>query len=108
MKSQIKVDDFYNIDVFCKMKIKTANSFFDKFFGFMFKKNADYAILFINCFSVHTFFMRFDIDVIFLDKKGNIVYIKKNVRPWRIVPPVRNAAHILEIPANLLKLRSNP
>jgi uncharacterized membrane protein (UPF0127 family) len=83
------------------MKIVKANNFFLRFAGFMFQKNPDYALLFENCASVHTFFMRVDLDIVFLDKNGQIVKSRKNVKPWRIVFPVKNAVSILEIPSFL-------
>src|SRR5262245_24678978 len=36
------------------------------------------------CESVHTFFMRFAIDVVFVDRAGQIVKICPHVKPWRI------------------------
>lgn len=35
------------------------------------------------CNSVHTFFMRFPIDVVFLDRDLRIVSVAADVRPWR-------------------------
>src|SRR5256885_10504814 len=35
--------------------------------------------------SVHTFFMRFAIDVVFLTPDGDVVKVASNVRPWRAV-----------------------
>lgn len=53
-----------------------ANTFLDRLFGYMFRKNPHHeAILFKPCNSIHTFFMNFNIDVLFLDK--NMVVIKK-------------------------------
>jgi uncharacterized membrane protein (UPF0127 family) len=83
------------------MKIVKADNLFLRFSGFMFKKNPDYALLFENCKSVHTFFMRFDLDLIFIDKNGLTAEIKKNVKPWRVIFPVKNAVSILEIPSYL-------
>lgn len=37
--------------------------------------------------SFHTFFMRFSIDMFFFDKDFNVVQIRKNVRPWRLISP---------------------
>ena len=34
--------------------------------------------------SIHTFFMRFPIDVVFLDRNGVVVKLVANVRPWRV------------------------
>ncbi|MDR2191767.1 MAG: DUF192 domain-containing protein [Endomicrobium sp.] len=83
------------------MKIVKAERFLLRFLGFMFKKPSDYALLFENCKSVHTFFMRFNLDIVFLDKSGRVIKTKKNVKPWRIVLPVKNAVSILEIPSFL-------
>ncbi|AKL97820.1 DUF192 domain-containing protein [Endomicrobium proavitum] len=84
-----------------KLKILQAKTFLERFCGFMFKENAGYALFFKNCTSVHTFFMKFNINVVFLNKKNEIISIKKNVRPWRLVLPVKNAVSILEIPTEI-------
>ncbi len=44
---------------------------------------SDEGLLIEPCNSVHTFFMRFTIDVAFLDREGNIVRTVANLRPWR-------------------------
>ena len=36
-----------------------------------------------KCNCIHTFFMRFPIDAMFLDKNGRTVKVVRNVRPWR-------------------------
>jgi hypothetical protein len=48
--------------------------------------------------SVHMFFMRFAIDVVFLDRSDTIVKIVPNLRPWRIAL-ARRARTALELPA---------
>ena len=48
--------------------------------------------------SVHMFFMRFAIDVVFVDKARTIVKIVPNLRPWRIAMALR-AKSALELPA---------
>jgi uncharacterized membrane protein (UPF0127 family) len=48
--------------------------------------------------SVHTFFMRFPIDVVFLDKAKTIVKIVHDLRPWRAAG-ARKAVAALELPA---------
>ena len=39
-----------------------------------------------DCPSVHTFFMRFSIDVVFVDKSLKVTNIHKNLNPWRMTP----------------------
>ncbi len=48
---------------------------------------------------IHTFFMRFAIDLVFLDRGGRIVRIVPNVKPWRITAPVLGARSVLELEA---------
>ena len=45
-----------------------CKSFFSRLKGFMFTKNIDKALLFDRCNSIHTFFMKENIDVIMCDK----------------------------------------
>ncbi|MCL2144942.1 MAG: DUF192 domain-containing protein [Endomicrobia bacterium] len=81
------------------IKIAEAKTFKDKFLGFMFKKTADYGILFEKCNSIHTFFMRFNIDVIFMDKNKTVIKEVRNLKPWRIAVCLE-AHYVLEIPSN--------
>jgi uncharacterized membrane protein (UPF0127 family) len=48
--------------------------------------------------SVMTFFMRFPIDVVFLDRSNTIVGISHTLRPWRLAGS-RRAIASLELPA---------
>jgi uncharacterized membrane protein (UPF0127 family) len=50
------------------------------------------------CPSVMTFFMRFTIDVVFLDRENTIVGIAHTLRPWRVAG-ARRAHASLELPA---------
>jgi uncharacterized protein len=48
--------------------------------------------------SVHMFFMRFPIDVVFLDRDRKVVGIRHGLRPWRVAG-ARHAVAALELPA---------
>jgi uncharacterized membrane protein (UPF0127 family) len=48
--------------------------------------------------SVHTFFMRFAIDIVFLDRDGRVLRIAESVRPWRTAA-ARGAKSVLELRA---------
>ena len=48
--------------------------------------------------SVHTFFMRFPIDVLFLDREMHVLRIARELRPWRVAA-CRKARAVLELPA---------
>jgi uncharacterized membrane protein (UPF0127 family) len=54
--------------------------------------------------SIHTCFMKFPIDVAFVSKAGVVVYLKENIKPWRmIVAPMLKSTDCLELPAGALK-----
>jgi uncharacterized membrane protein (UPF0127 family) len=48
--------------------------------------------------SIHTFFMRFPIDVVFLTKNGDVLKVAPNVGPWRM-RSCRRAFAVLELAA---------
>ncbi len=48
--------------------------------------------------SVHTHFMRFPIDVVFLDDDGRVVSIRRNLRPWRFAR-CGGATEVIELAA---------
>lgn len=48
---------------------------------------------------IHTFFMRFPIDLVFLDRTGCIVRVISDLKPWRLTAPVYGACSVLELEA---------
>ncbi|MGH2805517.1 MAG: DUF192 domain-containing protein, partial [Thermoleophilaceae bacterium] len=56
------------------------------------------ALLLPGCRSVHTFGMRFALDLVWLDRRGRVLAIDEGVPPCR-VRSRRDAAAVLEVPA---------
>jgi uncharacterized protein len=83
---------------------KIAKSFFDRTLGLMFKKNIDFnsGLLIKDCNWIHTFFMRFPIDVIYIDKNNKIIDIQKNLKPWTFAKPRFKSKHVLELKGGFL------
>jgi uncharacterized membrane protein (UPF0127 family) len=52
------------------------------------------ALIIAPCSSVHTFFMRFVIDVVFVDRGGRVRKIAHDLKPWRIAGSLRAYAVI--------------
>jgi len=52
--------------------------------------------------AIHTFFMRFSIDVAFVSKDGRVVKLRAAVRPWRMAGALRAYA-VVELPAGTLE-----
>lgn len=78
-----------------------ADSFFSRFKGLMFKKSidGDYALHIKPCNQVHTFNMRFALDVVYLSESGEVVEIHENVKPNKACKAVRKAKSVLEMRA---------
>jgi hypothetical protein len=59
------------------------------------------ALVISPCWSIHTAFMRFSIDVVFVDRTGRAVRIVRELPPWRIAVAPRAHA-VIELPAGCL------
>jgi uncharacterized membrane protein (UPF0127 family) len=57
------------------------------------------------CFTIHTAFMRFPIDVVFLDRDGCAVRVIHRLKPWRAAMSARAYA-VVELPAGSLEQHS--
>lgn len=60
------------------------------------------ALILPSCRSIHTFGMRFPIDAVFVDRGWQVVALRPEVRPWRLVPPVRGAWGVVETPSGTI------
>lgn len=56
------------------------------------------ALIIAPCTSVHTWFMRFPIDVVFVSKLGEIKKVRPAVGPWRLAA-AWNSFAVVELPA---------
>ena len=57
------------------------------------------------CGSIHTFFMRVPIDVVFLDADERVLRAVPNVRPWRPYVGCSGARSVLELAAGSIERR---
>ena len=58
------------------------------------------ALLLCGCKAIHTMFMKFPINAIFLDKQYQIVGIENNIKPWSKSKYYRDAYYVLEMNAS--------
>ena len=85
-----------------KYNILIAKTFPKRLKGLIGKKNIDYGLLFPKCNSIHTYFMKENIDVIGLDKNNEVIYKYENLDKNRIIKvnnPLKETS-ILEMPHN--------
>lgn len=81
-------------------RVYVARSALARLLGLAFLRRLppDVALLIPRCRSVHTFGMRFALDLIFLDGQGRVVHSVAGVKPGRIVA-CRRAQAVVELPA---------
>ncbi len=88
-------------------EVEQANTFFSRLKGLMFRRELapQTALLLEPCPQIHTCFMRFNIDVIFLDKDNRVVAVLENLKPWRMSKFYTRARRTLELPGGTLQGR---
>lgn len=82
-------------------KIKLANNVFTRTIGLLSRANlsSGEGLLIVPCKSIHSIFMRFRFDAVFLDKEGRVVHIIKEMKAFRASKYIRKAKKVLELPA---------
>jgi len=81
-------------------RCRVAKSFASRFRGLMgaARLPSGSGLLLPRTSSVHTHFMRFPIDVVFLDAEWRIVSVVEGLRPWRFAA-AKEASSVLELQA---------
>ena len=80
--------------------LKIADNFYNKLKGFMFKKEITYALKF-KTNSIHTFFMKVNIDVVMTTKDNKVLYIYKNLPKNKVIIH-KNVYYTYEFPNNYI------
>jgi uncharacterized membrane protein (UPF0127 family) len=88
--------------------VEIANSFVSRGLGLIGRKDFGdrNGLLLKNTGAIHTFFVRFPIDVAFLDKDFKVLKIVENLKSFRLSPIVWKAKHTLELPQGSIKQHS--
>jgi len=84
------------------MKIVEASSFGARLRGLLGTQagDIDFDLLHLKpCKSIHTFGMNYALDVAFLDSKGRVIKVCRNLPPCRLCSAPRRTASVLERPA---------
>ncbi len=63
----------------------------------------DEALVITHCQSIHMFFMKFAIDVIFVDKKYQVIGLVENIQPFSLSPFFLRAFFAIELAAGSIK-----
>ena len=83
------------------LKVKIADTFISRFRGLMLQKQLKpgSGLIITKCNSVHMMFMRFAIDVVYLDKNFCIKKIVRNLKTWTGISFCLSAQSVLELSA---------
>ncbi len=84
--------------------VKVADTLFTRMKGLLGRKDLPQgeALWIKPCFSVHTFFMKFPIDVLFLDKENQVIAVLSDLKPNRLTKLYPTAFSVLELPTGTI------
>ena len=80
-------------------ELQLADSIWGRFWGLLPRKGLEpgEGLLLTPCRGIHTFFMRFSIDALYLDDQMRVVAVFPEVKPWRLLPYLKEARQVLEV-----------
>lgn len=81
-----------------------ADSFFSRLVGLLDRKEIlpGEALIITHCQQIHMFFMKFPIDVIFVDRSDIVVGLVENISPFSMSPMFLQAHRAIELPAGAI------
>jgi len=87
-------------------QVEVADTVVSRFLGLMFRSELPqgHGLALRPCSSIHMFFMRFAVDVLFVDGDGRVLRVLESIRPWRASSVVRGAKAAIELPAGTAAL----
>ena len=92
--------------IICLVNYKKATSLYDQVMGLMFKDSIDKPLLFEfkteDYVPVHMLFVRFPINVYYLDKEFKVVEVVLAFKPWQIHWPRNKCKYIVETPCDYI------
>ncbi len=86
--------------------LRIATGLLSRAIGLLGRKsvNPGSGIMFPKCRSIHTHFMMFPIDIIFIDDQNRITELSEYLKPWKIlIAKNKESRHIIEIAAGSIE-----
>ncbi|MDD5196830.1 MAG: DUF192 domain-containing protein [Candidatus Omnitrophota bacterium] len=82
-----------------------ADTFFRRVRGLLGKNslNQGQALILNPCNSIHTYFMRFPIDILFVDENNRVLQIITDLVPFRFSPLFFKSRLVIELPAGTIR-----
>ena len=86
-------------------RAEMARSFLQRLVGLMGRRRLPdgEGLILPACRSIHTCWMRFAIDAVFVDRAWAVVAIRNSLPPWRMTPFVLRTQAVIELPAGTVR-----
>lgn len=93
--------------VYLATQLRVAETHWRRLRGLMWSDPAHFVagqgLWIVPSHGVHTFAMRFPIDVAYLGHNRAVLHMEHNLKPWRVAPLSMRTGSILELPAGTLR-----
>lgn len=93
-----------NKDTVIATNVKTANNIFTRTVGLLYKSSLprEEGLLIIPCRTIHSIFMRFTFDAVFISKEGEVVHLIERMKPFKATPIIWKAKTVLELAEGII------
>jgi uncharacterized membrane protein (UPF0127 family) len=80
---------------------QVADNIVTRFLGLQGRARLDegHGMVIRPCSGIHTMFMRFPIDVLYVNKEDRVVHVEAAIPPWRVGRVMRVSHYVVELPA---------
>lgn len=86
-------------------RVEKADTVLSRLVGLLHRASLDEdeGLIITHCRSIHMFFMRFPIDVLFVNKDDIVIGLVENIKPFRMSPYFLKASYVLELHAGIIR-----
>jgi hypothetical protein len=86
------------------LEVKMADNPLTRLSGLMGKRglSPSHGLWIVPCNNIHSCFMRFEFDAIFVDKNNTVLHLVEYMKPWGISKMVRGGRAVLELPGGTI------
>lgn len=87
-------------------QIEKADTCWKRLLGLMFRKGLPVGggLWLVPCRDIHSIWMRFQFDAVFLDKDGKVLHLIESMKPCRVSPIIKGGHSVLELEAGAIHL----
>ncbi len=85
-------------------EVKLADNYLSRLMGLMGKAGLppSHGLWIVPCSDIHSCFMRFEFDAIFVDKDNRVLHLVEKMKPWRVSKFVKGGRAVLELPGGAI------